>query len=54
VATPRSKKEAVPFLKKRTKKLLFVSVRSSRADRATNMQEFLVLFFKKERLPPSV
>jgi hypothetical protein len=40
------------FLKKRTKKLLFVSVRVNRCGRVKQASKsFLVLFFKKELLP---
>jgi hypothetical protein len=40
------------FLKKRTKKLLFDSVRTDRIARVNQQNKsFLVLFFKKELLP---
>jgi hypothetical protein len=45
-------KESSSFLKKRTKKLLFVSVRALRTSRINQeSKSFLFLFFKKEILP---
>jgi len=45
----KRKEGSSSFLKKRTKKLLFVGVRASRIRRYN--KSFLVLFFKKELLP---
>jgi hypothetical protein len=45
----KKKEGSSSFLKKRTKKLLFVGSRASRIRRGS--KSFLVLFFKKELLP---